>query len=335
MINIAVILPSGHGHYAANTVLDGLLSLQESGRLDFRVSPNYPSPYDIENVTLRRDLFIEYAKKADLVFFIYVKHGNDMKLAREVDCFSKTVFIDSTEPGRDRRFDAVITRAILEGRYKDRGTIHYKMLNECPLYFRREKPYIDGIIPFPLGIERRYIHYHPDIKKDIDFVCIFGQEDHPALRKEAREWLAAYCKKEGLTAVTEQTKGFSFDDVTKQAGREEFYDLLARAKIGVSLGGGGADSARFWEVLGNNCILLTESIDVYEPDSTAFLYERIYQFKNIYDFAYYVKKLTVLLRSGYDPLANLSEYKKILNEHSAKARVGAILSSAKEKKLIP
>jgi hypothetical protein len=334
MIKIAVILPFGRGHYTANTLLDGLFSLRQSGRLDFKISPDYPAPFSLEGASLSRELFSDYAKEADLIFLVYAKHGNNMELARSIDCFHKTIFIDGSELGGDRRYDAAIARAVVEGRYEGDGAIHAKMQKECPLYFRREKPYLDGIIPFPFGIERRYVRYNHNVKKDIDFVCIFGQEEYPALRKEAKEWLVAYCKKEGLVAVTEQTKGFSFDDATKKAGREDYYDFLARAKVGVSIGGGGFDTARFWEVLANNCILLTESIDIYEPGSHALSYSRIHQFKNMYDFAYHVKNITAFLRSGYDPMANFSEYENILSKHSSLARVEEILSKAKQKNLI-
>lgn len=334
MIKIALIFPSGRGHYTANTVLDGLLQLSEVGRVEFRISPDYPAPFTVDTFTLSRESFVLYAKEADLIFFVYAKHGNNMELAREIGRFEKTIFIDGSEPGGDRRYDAKITRAIIEGRYEGEGAIHAKMLAECPLYFRREKPYQDNIVPFPFGIERRYVRYQSGTKKDIDFVCIFGQEDHPPLRKEAREWLAEYCKKEGLIAVTEQTKGFSFDDVTKQAGRGDYYDLLARARVGVSIGGGGFDTARFWEVLGNNCLLLTESVDIYEPGSQKLSYARIHEFKNMYDFVAQVKKLTRFLRSGYDEKAGNVEYEKVLAEHGTKARVETILSLAQEKKLI-
>jgi anaerobic ribonucleoside-triphosphate reductase len=110
--------------------------------------------------------------------------------------------------------------------------------------------------------------------------------------------------------------------------------LLARAKVGISVGGGGFDTARFWEILANNCLLLTESIDIYQSDSKELNYKRVYQFKNLYDFKNQLEKVAGLLRNGYDQLSLMPEYLKILEEHSAKHRVETILEQAREKKLI-
>lgn len=337
MINIALILSPRNGHYTSNTLIDGLFALANEGKVFFKVSANYPAPYDTREVVLPDGAFIEFARSADLIFLPYGKGRRNkevMELARKVDCWKKTIFIDGSEVGGDRRYDPFITEQIANGSYTENGAIHQKMLTECPLYFRREKPYIKGIIPLPFGIESRYIHFDRSIKKDIDFVCIFGQEEYPKLRKEARLFLEEYCKKEGLVCVTKKTEGFSFDDNSKKAGRDEYYNLLARAKVGISVGGGGFDTARFWEILANNCLLLTENIDIYQSDSKELQYERIYQFKNLHDFKVELEKVTAFLKKGYDENSLMPEYLKILEEHSAKRRVEIILEKAREKKLI-
>jgi hypothetical protein len=335
MINIALIAPVGSGHYATNTLLDGLFALTKEGKVSFKISPNYPAPYDTKEVSVPEDVFIEFAQSADLIFLSYGKRNNEaMELARKIDCWKKTIFIDGSEVGGDRRYDPSITEQIANGSYTENGAIHQKMLTECPLYFRREKPYIEGIIPLPFGIESRYIQYNEAIKKDIDFVCVFGQEEYPKLRREVRLALEEYCKKEGLVCVTKKTEGFSFDDNSKRAGRDEYYNVLARAKVGISVGGGGYDTARFWEILANNCLLLTETIDIYPPDSKALAYERICQFKDLIDFKSQLEQVTEFLRHGYVQASLLPEYLKIIEEHSTKRRVEIILEKAREKKLI-
>lgn len=335
MINVALIVSPGNGHYTSNTLLDGLFALAKEGMVSFKISAQYPAPYDTRDVALPDEAFIEFAKSADLIFLSYGKRNTEtMELARRIDCWKKTIFIDGSEIGGDRRYDPAIALEIANGTYTKNGAIHKKMLAECPLYFRREKPYIQGIRPLPFGIESRYIHFNSTIKKDIDFVCIFGQEEYPKLRKEVRLLLEEYCKKEGLICMTKKTEGFSFDDNSKKAGRDEYYNLLARAKVGVSVGGGGFDTARFWEILANNCLLLTESIDIYPPASKELQYERIYQFKDLAGFKDQLEKVTTFIRNRYEESSLMPEYLKILKDHSSKRRVETILNAAREKKLI-
>ena len=300
-MKIALIMPKNRVDYLAKTILDGLYSLEKEGLL--ALTKNYT--------------------EADLIFLFWGKGDMDFKLAEDIGRWGKTVFIDGSELGKDRRYDKEIQKAVIEGTWVDNGKIDKDMLEKCALYFRRERPYPSGVIPLPYGINSEYVRYQRGIKKDIDFVCIFGQEEFPILRKEVREYLEDYCAKNGFTCYTQRTKN-----------QNEFYNLLARAKVGISVGGGGFDTARFWEILANNCLLLTEKIAIYEEKSGELNYERIKEFSNLPEFEEKLKEVAQFLRKGYNENDLFQEYGEILKRHSSRARVQTILDAAKEKNLI-
>ncbi len=321
----------GQSDYLGNTILDGLFSLASEGLVEVRMTGNYPTPFPAEEAILKDEAFITYAKTADVIILIWGKRSTNFALAEKINAWKKTVFIDGSEFGKNNRYDFDVQRKVLEGTYKEIGAIDQEMLKKCALYFRREKPYPKGVIPLPFGIERRYVaNYSSVVSKDIDFVCIFGQDEYPIMRRYAKEMLADFCAKNGFRFVTDRTKGFNFDDKTKIAGRQEFYELLNRAKVGISIGGGGFDTARFWEILGNNCLLLTEKIDIYELASEALNYSRIWQFNNLFDFESQLNRLAAFLRTTYQQASLTDEYERILREHSSKSRVLSLLAHAKE-----
>lgn len=299
----------------ARTIFDGLLELQkEKKELEFFLSSEFNYILPLEKCVLSRAEFIRYARQADFIFLIWSKDYTDFKLAEEISQWQKTIFIDGSELGKNNRFDASIQKDVLELKYKKQGAINKEMLQKCALYFRREKPYISSVIPLPFGIESIYLsRYKKDTKKDIDFHCVFGQDKYPPLRKYATEILIDFCRKNNFTYHIDKTKT-----------REEFYDLLNRSKVGISIGGGGFDSMRFWEILGNNCLLLTEKIDIYPPDSDRLNYKRIYEFNNLCDFQFQLGKIFDFLRNGYEQEKLGEEYQKILKEHSSKARISEV-----------
>ncbi len=336
MINkkIAVILPFEARDVLCDTVIDGLLNLYEQDKsLEIRF-PSwyiYPTDLNIKPFLIDENDFIDFANDADLIILIFGKRGTNIALAEKINHFNKTVFIDGSEIGKNRRYDAELQSQILKGTFQGNGRIVEDMLNKCSKYFRREKPYINGIVPLPFGIERRYINYNDSIKKDIDIVCIFGQTEYPPMRKYATELVQDFSRKNNLICKTEITNGFGFDNA-KNRGREEFYNILARSKVGISIGGGGFDTARFWEILSNNCILLTESIDILYSDDNSLDFERIIEFRNIYDLEYELKKLLPILKdSSYKNMFDTGEYREILNKHGSMARVSRILESINDK----
>jgi hypothetical protein len=324
MPHIAVILPIEKPDYLANTILDGLI-----GRgIEFKVTPKYPAPFSLESFTQNEADFIEYALNADLIILCWGKGATNIALAEKIGKWEKTIFVDGSELGKDRRFDPKIAAEVEAFTYEGSGAINKEMLSKCKRYFRREKPYVEGILPLPFGIERRYrSFYGPHTKKDIDFVCIFGQEDFPKLRKEARLRVETFSKKNGFVSKTEKTRDFTFDDNSKQAGRDEFYELLARAKVGVSIGGGGYDTARFWEIYGNGCILLTEKIDIKIPEGAPLAMDRIHEFKDIGEFQKKLEEIGNVLKHSYVQ----PSFEKLVDNieaHSTGARVDYVLQKS-------
>ncbi len=317
MPRIAVIPPIGKPDYLANTVLDGLLDLGN----DFKTLGNFPAPFPLNDQILTESDFVGYAQSADLIILCWGKGATNFALAEKINKWDKTIFVDGSEVGKDRRSDSVTQEQISNMTYEGIGAIDRAMLEKCKRYFRREKPYIKGILPFPFGIERRYRNYKPGTQKEIDIVCIFGQEDFPKMRKEIRQYVEEFGKRNKLKTATKKTSGFNFDDTTKVAGRNEFYELLSHAKIGVSVGGGGYDTARFWEILGNNCVLLTEKIDIQIPGN--FNYKRIVEFKNTEEFKMKLDEVT-----KNKPLLDEAEYNDIIERHSTKARVKYLLEQS-------
>lgn len=326
MIKIALITPISKYDYLVDTIINGLSILKQDGIVEFATSSvTYQSMQPIlSRRSLPRTDFVAFAQEADLILLAWGKDDTDRALAEAINRWDKTIYIDGSELGKNRRYDMTIRQAVLDGTWIDNGGIDFDLLKKCQLYFRREKPYVEGIIPLPLGIESRYIHYTPVITKDIDFVCIFGQEEYPPLRKQVREAVEEYCQRHDLRCVTQKTKT-----------REEFYDVLSRSKIGVSVGGGGFDTARFWEMLGNNCSLLTENIDIFNSDSPVLAFRRIKQFGNVEEFRNRLEETGELLKKDYGSREFLEEYSVILERHSSVARVRKILAEARQKKLIP
>ncbi len=335
-MKIAVILPISKSDYLANTVLDGLIDLQkEQSDLDFVVTTDFPSPLDLTKYEKKENDFIEYAKVADMIVLCWGKGSTNLVLAEKINQWSKTVFVDGSELGKNNRFNKEIVDAVLNETYQGLGTINTEILAKCSVYFRREKPYIKGIVAFPFGIETRYREYFKrEIKRDIDFTCIFGQDEYPIMRRQAREYLEIFCKKNNLVCKTNKTKGFNFDDNSKKAGRNDFYDILSRTKVGISIGGGGYDTARFWEILANGAMLLTEKIDIYDNPKERLGYERITEFTNLDDFKIRLEVVKKYLDTQYenDKIKLDKEYDDLIEKHSTKARVKEIIEVFKNKK---
>ena len=325
-MKIALITPlKGDWTYDSYTIIDGLIQLQKDDKnLEFYISnwvhPKFP--LSVEEYVILRNEFIDFARKADLILLFECKGNADFKLAEEISRWERTAYIDGSELGNNKRYDFRIQRDVLLGRYSEGfGGIDEKMFKSCVLYFRREKPYHDGIIPLPYGITSVYKkHYDAAKNKDIDFFCVWGQDEYPTMRRYATELLIDFCEKQGFTCWVDRTET-----------RDEFHEKLSRSKVGISVGGGGYDTARFWEILGNNCLLMTENIDIFHPDSGELNFKRIYQFNNLYDFKYRLEKVGKFLRKEYAKADLLPEYRDILSKHSSKTRALKIIKEAEAK----
>ncbi|MDD5165082.1 MAG: hypothetical protein PHG25_00900 [Candidatus Pacebacteria bacterium] len=340
-MKIAFIPPKKRSEYLTNTVLDGLLWLKRDGDgpasgIELALPPEeYLCPYDLSPYILNEAEFDAFARSAHLIILPFGKNTTNYELAEKIGRWDKTVFVDGGELGKDRRYDTTIRAQVEEMTYDGFGKIYADMLSKCALYFRREKPYIKGIIPLPFGIESRYlVQFDPTKKRNIDFCCIFGQDEYPILRRHATKVLEKFCKKNGFICQTKKTKGFTFEDDQKVAGRDPFYEILSRSKVGISIGGGGFDTARFWEILGNDCMLLTETIDIYEKDSTALNYKGIIQFKDLVDFEEKLVQVAGFLKNGYNQTDRSGEYAEIIKMHSSKARAMTVLTEAEKKGII-
>jgi hypothetical protein len=319
MLKVAVI-NTPHPDGLARTVLDGFDSYAREGKILLRLSSEFNYPLPLSSYVIPQDDFIAFATGADIIVLVSTKYATDIKCAEKIGAWHKTVFLDGSELGGNNRFDVETQARVLAGSYREKGAIDFAMLKKCIHYFRREKPYVKGITPLPFGIESRYVKEYATrvasgVKKDIDFFCVFGQDEYPLLRRFVREELIRFCNKEGFTCVTEPM------------GKDRFYATLARSKVGVSVGGGGFDTFRFWEILGANCLLLTETIDIFPRHVEALPYKRIRQFNNLFDFAYQLPRVGAYLRAGYDEEALAPEYERILSEHDARARAKVILDS--------
>ena len=149
------------------------------------------------------------------------------------------------------------------------------------------------------------------------------QDEYPLLRRHVREELVKFCTKNNFSCHVEKTKT-----------PEEFHQLLARAKVGISVGGGGFDTLRFWEILGNNCLLITETIDIYPLDSSELEYSRIWQFGNLFDFQSQLERVGRFLIEEYREDSLGDEYAAIMKAHSSVARVQTILNIARKKGIL-
>ena len=335
---IAVVVPAERDDFYVDTVLDGLTELQKENQgLEFHYgdhyprsdNPVYPTPKGFSNTArMPREKLLSFAKDADLIILGYGKYGIDYDFVERINGWHKTVFVDGSEIGKNKWRDLTVQLEVIHGTYEGLGAPNKKMQKLCRAYFRREKPYTDGMIPFPLGIESRYAtYYDPKKEKDIDFVCMFGQEEFPLTRKYAGELVEKFCKKNGFTCHTKKTRKYPIG--RGPLSQEKYLKILARAKVGIATGAAGYDSRRFWEILGNNCLVIAERFDLFEPDSDAMNYKRIFQYNNLYDFEYQLEKVGEFLRNGYDQKALEVEYQEILKRHSSKARVMTIIEEAK------
>jgi len=337
MISIAIIPPFKNSDFLADTIIDGILDLMSSGvSINLKILEFYPGNFkeDLDCYFLKTQEFIDFAKnEADIVFLCLRYKELNLEIAEKINEWRKTVFVDGSEYKHDNRFNFDIQYNTLKNKNIGPGAVNIDIYEKAGIYLRREKPYLKDMIPFPFGLERRYRQYDSKIKKDIDFVCIFGQETYPKMRMYCKNILEDFCKKNNLVCRTKKSDGF-FYDLTKKAGRDDFYNILARSKIGISVGGGGFDTLRFWETLANNCLLLTEKIDIYPINSKRLKYERIFEFANLFDFQFQLENLLPKLMYEYNENLNNIEFERVIKDHSTRSRVIEIFLEAQKRNIL-
>ncbi|MCX6715584.1 MAG: NAD(P)-dependent oxidoreductase [Candidatus Taylorbacteria bacterium] len=328
MKSIAIILPDNSMDYLANTILDGFRAIENSGEYEIRITSRFIAFSDYSDWKLDDAAFIEYAKKSDLIIFIHAKYTTKT-LVEKIGMWDKTICVDGNEVGKNNRYDPAIRKGLADGTYQGLGAIQFDLLKKCRCYFRREKPYVNGIIPFPFGIERSFVKYTHGKNKDIDFTCIFGQDEWPPLRRHATELLEKFCAKNGFSCRTSKTTSLLSRNVRDVKVQDKFREILARSKVGISIGGGGYDTLRFWETLANNCVLLTETIDIYEPGSDALKFKRIFEFKDLSEFERQLEALGSIIKTGHiDDYLGIDEYNAILKKHSSEERVRSLIEAS-------
>ena len=323
MIRVAIANPT-EPDGLTRTVIDGAIGLAAAGEIEYRLAAPFDYPLPTKNAVLDEPSFIRYARDAHLIIFPYSKRGMQRELVEATSAWKQTIFLDGSEVGKNRRQDPTVRAALASGFHRGAGGINEEMLGRCPLYFRRERPYPSGVLPLPFGIETRYCRFvRPKRPRDIDFFCVFGQEEFPPLRREVRLTLETFCREHGLRCVTKKTWT-----------QDGFYRALARSKVGISVSGGGFDSFRFWETLGAGCRLLTETIDIEPPRGTTLDYGRIHEFSDVASFKAALERMAVFLKDEYAAWDGAAEYERIISEHSSVARVQHILTEARKIGLI-
>lgn len=114
----AVITPITKGEYLTNTVLDGLESFRKQNKISYAITSGYQDPFGLKQCKLSRSDFIAYALCADGIFFCRLDNGQtNYELAKTINCFKKTVFIDGSELKGNRRLDPVIQEQIAKNIY--------------------------------------------------------------------------------------------------------------------------------------------------------------------------------------------------------------------------
>lgn len=318
---IFLILPD-HDDYLADTVFDGLLALTKENSVNFFInqSPNHLAKENKKR-TLKLEHLKDFLNKADLIILAISGRSSREDLIPE-GVWHKVVVVDGREAGKTKMFAENFQAGILA---------REDLLDKVKLYFKREGPYEGKVKALPFGILSEYQRWQPEIKKDLDFTCVFGQEVCPPERKQIREMVEKFCTENNLQCFTKSTRSFFFGPYSKFA-RKRFWKILARSKIGISIRGAGMDTVRFWEILGNNCGLLTDNIGVFENPKQELNYSRIIEFgepKDLGNFKLKLKEVKELLDKNPEFFNEQEEFEKILVKHDSKSRVLSILKSVK------
>ena len=140
--------------------------------------------------------------------------------------------------------------------------------------------------PLPLAVVLDVISTVPAIRRDVD-VSYAARISHPK-RRQAVEMLrhasgirfqgGVYAEAEDRQSIT--LSGFprflmklKGDPVVTVAQRgtklslDEYYALLGRSKMALSIRGGGFDTLRYWEIVASGTLLLSEQPDIEIPNN--------------------------------------------------------------------
>jgi len=159
--------------------------------------------------------------------------------------------------------------------------INEEMLKYCGHYLKREAYPVDvanGIVPFPFSMSKRHLI---DSKiKDIDVMCVFGQ-NQTGLRRKVEDSCIRISKK--------------FPDkkfvVSNSLNSEQYLEVLGRSRIVIDAWGGGDTCDRFYEAIGSKSCCLYQGYNIVNPDPYRDMDQAV-EYRDIEEFE---DKLSLLL----------------------------------------
>jgi hypothetical protein len=134
--------------------------------------------------------------------------------------------------------------------------INFEMQKYCGHYLKRETYPVDvksGIIPFPFSMSKH--HVVDTLDKDIDVMCVFGQ-NQTGLRRQVED----SCKK--MSKLFPQKRFI----VSNSLNPDQYRETLARSKIVIDAWGGGDTCDRFYEAVGSKACCLYQAYNIVNPD---------------------------------------------------------------------
>jgi|SRR5437867_251357 len=205
--------------------------------------------------------------------------------------FPPIVFIDSADDAKIRhdlvrRFPI---RIYFKREYAWKRAGQIRQFVDCARSFRFDRKLFAKTYPFPMSIVVDAVPVRDVQVKDID-VSFYGHASHRkrvkamhVLHKLAKDGLrvagsifaAPTDRKYKLQATPFRrlmTKildpSYASDEDTKRKlSPAEYYDVLSRSKVAVSVRGGGFDTYRYWEIVACGSLLLSEAPDIVIPNN--------------------------------------------------------------------
>lgn len=186
--------------------------------------------------------------------------------------------------------DYVKARSHADSRMADRDRIHplqFSVIMELVSPFKCESQDVD--ISFVGRASHRKRLFAVDLLNslpDIRFVggVYAGATDRRS--KLARSLLEKLMAKfQGDPCLSEHERGVRLSP-------EEYFQLLARSKMGLSIRGGGFDTVRYWEVVAAKTVLVSEEPDIYIPDNFQHMRHAVFCKPNLSDLPDLVRMLS-------------------------------------------
>lgn len=288
-----LVTPDAKRDYTTELVVEGL---KEMGVQIFASARGN----GIEVSSSEEDL-IKEAVDSDVVlgFFGKVRDNKPPKnwLLPRLGHLSKRAFVDGSEwtytghplPGQ-------VERSLLDPALRrSEPWIDNGVMKHVSHYFKRETYPVDvasGIKPLPFGLSKR--HILPEVEKDIDVFCVFGQVQ-TGLRREVLQCCKELAGSGGLNIVA----AMGVDPAS-------YRDMVARSRIVVDAWGGGDNCDRFYEAIGARACCLYQRYNVvvqnpYVDFETAVSYSTINEFRDrVRELLHDPRRTTTIGQMGYE-----------------------------------